>query len=249
MHYWINVDKSEYRYEFMKEQFDKLNIVNERISARTPDDIDFTKIIKNQESKSNPAEYACILSHLKAIQIGYDEGYEYFFILEDDINIIKINQKKLINLIKTFEKKNNCKIDILQLHTNSHPLIIELYNELGGSIINRTYNDTSLIKIRDRDYPSTGYYLISREGAKKLLDKFVIDFKNDTYDLSYSAWCAADNVLYRPVNTYILLYPIVTSNIKCGSLIHEEHIFNHDRSNEIIALIHKNNNLLHLLIE
>ena len=52
----------------MEKQFNKLNIENYRISALTPKDIDFSKIIKNKEANSSHAEYACIISHLKAIK-------------------------------------------------------------------------------------------------------------------------------------------------------------------------------------
>lgn len=232
----------------MEDQFNSLKIENKRIKAITPVDIDFNKIIKNKESINTPEEYACVLSHIKALYEGYNDGYEYFFVLEDDMNIIKIDEKKIINLIKQYETGNNCTIDMLQLYTNSHPLIIEMYNEIILSIKDNKFDVNTLIKIRDRDYPSTGYYIISRNGAKKLLDRFVIDYNENKFDLSYSFWCAADNILYRPIDTYILTFPIVTSNIKCGSLIHDTHLENHEIANNIIQTIHKQNNIINVFM-
>lgn len=232
----------------MEKQFNNLNIDNNRISAITPYDIDFDKIIKNEKSTNTPEEYACILSHIKAIYQGYNDGYEYFFILEDDMNIIKIDEDKIIKMIKSYETVNKCNIDILQLYTNSHPLIIEMYYKVINDIKNDIFNENSLIKIRDGDYPSTGYYIISRNGAKKLLDRFILDYNDNIYDLSYSYWCAADNILYRPLDTYILTYPIVTSNIECGSLIHDSHLTNHNIANNVIKSIHNQNNIIQIFM-
>jgi GR25 family glycosyltransferase involved in LPS biosynthesis len=248
MHYWINIDRCNDRRIFMEKQFNDLDIINERISAITPNDIKFDNIIKHIESTNTPEEYACILSHIKALYKGYNDGYEYFFVLEDDMNIIKIDETKIINLIKKYEKINNCIIDMVQLFTNSHPLIIEMYNDLVKDINESKFNENSLIKIRNRDYPSTGYYVVSREGAKKLLERFIIDYNEGKYDLSYSFWCAADNILYRPIDTYILTFPIVTSNIDCGSLIHNSHLSNHEIANKVIHSIHEKNNIIQLFM-
>lgn len=56
----------------MEKQFYDLNIENYRISVLTPEDINFSKIIKNNKANSSPVEYACILLHLKTIKTGYD---------------------------------------------------------------------------------------------------------------------------------------------------------------------------------
>jgi hypothetical protein len=108
------------------------------------------------------------------------------------------------------------------------------------------YNE--LIKIRDYDYPSTGYYLVSRKGAKKLLDKYVIDSKS--YDLSHKEceWSAADNIIYIAANSWIITYPITISNINYGSIIHPEHIYNHEYCNNVIREIWNKNNQFKLFI-
>lgn len=234
-YYWINIDRCVNRKIFMEKQF--INMNNERIDAKIPKNINFDNIIKNENSNSSGEEYGCILSHLYAIKRGYEEGHDYFYVVEDDMHIINLNDNKILSIIKDYEIRYECKIEMLQVFTNSHPLILEMYNE-------DFIKNNELIRNRDRDYPGTGCYLISRDGAKKILDKFVISFEDEKFDLSYSSWCCADNILYKQADTYILTYPVMVSNIEYGSEIHNSHIMNHKKANDIIVLIHSRNNQL-----
>lgn len=241
-HYWINIDKCIERKIFMETQLHTKNIENYRISAETPETISLYSIIRNNESINTPEEIACILSHLKAIKKGYDDGDEYFCILEDDMKINKLDFNKLFTYINKAQEKDNNKIELVQLYTNSHPFIIKMFSE--NTIGDTDYKDF-IIK-RTEDCPSTGYYLISRIGAKKLLDLFIL---SPTYfDLSYSFWTAADNVLYRPINSYILTYPIAVSIIEYGSTIHPEHLGNHRNANLVIKQIWSINSQLYKMV-
>ena len=96
-HYWINMDKCIDRKEFMDNQFKQKNIDNLRISAETPETIINYNIIRNDESitTTTPEEISCILSHLKAIEQGYDDGDSYFCILEDDLDFANIDFSKI----------------------------------------------------------------------------------------------------------------------------------------------------------
>jgi len=238
-HYWINIDECIIRKEFMEFQFNEKNISNYRISAVTPSKLNNYNIkIKEEEStKSNNAEISCIISHLLAIKKGYDDGDNYFCVAEDDIVAEKLDFNKIMNYIQQEENKTNEKIEILQLHTCSHICVIKLFNDyfLNNKIIIKSNNT----------YPSASYYLISREGAKKILDKYfsIID-NNITIDLSYNEWCVADNIIYITLNTYILTYPVIFTNIKLGSAIHPDHLINHENCNIIIKELwakHNNN--------
>lgn len=40
----------------------------------------------------------CIISHLKAIKKGYEDGEQYFCVVEDDMVIEKINFKKYLHI-------------------------------------------------------------------------------------------------------------------------------------------------------
>jgi GR25 family glycosyltransferase involved in LPS biosynthesis len=70
-HYWINIDSSVDRREYMTKQFKENNIDNFRISAETPETIKDCKIMRHPDSyDTKPVEIACLLSHLKAIKKG-----------------------------------------------------------------------------------------------------------------------------------------------------------------------------------
>ena len=235
-HYWINIDRCVDRRAYMESQFEEKSIDNYRISAETPATIADYDIIRNEGSieTTTPEEISCILSHLKAIEQGYDDGDAYFCVLEDDLELAKIDFGKMQKYIEDFQNKNNAVIDILQLFTNGHPPVIQLYNE--------HFLKNEVIVKRHDAYPSTAYYLISREGARKILDKYVLS--ENKYDLSYSSWTAADNIIYAAADAYVLTYPIAVSDITFGSIIHPAHLQNHECCNNIIRHIWNVNNQL-----
>lgn len=247
-HYWINMDKCVDRRRFMERQFFEHSIENYRISAETPETIksnDYT-IIRNAESISTttPEEIACILSHLKAIQQGYDDGdgdgeEAYFCVLEDDVAFINIDFGKIVKYIADVENKNKEKVEILQLYTSSHPVVIQLYNECflkNGNGGNGGCDGNVIVK-RTESYPGAVYYLVSRKAARKILDAYVVSKHTHKYDLSYSSWTAADNIIYAPVKSYVITYPVAITDIAFGSTLHPEHLPNHENCNNIIRHI------------
>lgn len=243
-YYWINIDTACKRREFMENQFKKLDIENYRISAFTPENIDFSKIIKNKDSTNIPTEYACILSHLEAIKRGYDDGDEYFIILEDDMNVEKFDDNKITKILNDYNKtSNNGIIEMLQIFNSAHPCIIQMYNDYF-------IKENKLIIKRDvLNYPGMGCYLLSHDGAKKIIDKFILSNNNDfNYDLSLSDWCCSDNILYKQTNTFVFTYPFVTTCSDFESHIHNDHIVYHKMANDIINKIHNLNNLKYLII-
>ena len=239
-HYWINMDKCVDRKEFMNNQFKQKNIDNLRISAETPETIINYNIIRNDESimTTTPEEISCILSHLKAIAQGYNDGDPYFCVLEDDLDFANIDFSKILNYIEEAQNKNNEKVEILQLYTSGHLVVIQLYNEY--------FLKNEVIIKRAESYPGAVYYLLSREGARKILDKYVLSKNN--YDISYSSWTAADNIIYAAVNSFVLTYPVVVTDIAYGSTLHPEHLPNHEYCNNIIRHIWNVNNQLKLFM-
>lgn len=239
-HYWINMDKCIDRKEFMNNQFKQKNIDNLRISAETPETIINYNIIRNDESimTTTPEEISCILSHLKAIAQGYNDGDPYFCVLEDDLDFANIDFSKILCYVEEAQNKNNDNVEILQLYTSGHPVVIQLYNE--------HFLKNEIIIKRAESYPGAVYYLLSREGARKILDKYVLSKNN--YDISYSSWTAADNIIYAAVNSFVLTYPVVVTDIAYGSTLHPEHLPNHEYCNNIIRRIWNVNNQLKLFM-
>ena len=272
-HYWINMERSLDRRKFMESQFFKYGIENYRISAETPETIkahDYT-IIRNADSMdcTTPEEIACILSHLKAIQQGYDDGGDdlvvgdggddlvvgdgggetdsdsYFCVLEDDITLLNIDFGKIVKYIN--KKKEGVgdvadDVEVLQLYTSSHPVVIQLYNEC----FLKNGDGSNVIVKRTESYPGAVYYLVSRKAARKILDAYVVS--KNKYDLSYSSWTAADNIIYAPVSSYVITYPVAITDIAFGSTLHPEHLPNHENCNNIIRHIWNVNNRLSLFV-
>jgi len=222
----------------MNDQFTNLPFLNERVSAVTPKNLKNYNIKKNISSKETDYEVCCLISHIKAIKKGYDQNHEYFIVCEDDMYIPDIDFDKLMKYISHYEIDNE-KIDILQMFTNGHPCILKLFNEefANGKFFKKHNNDK---------YPSAGLYLVSREGAKNILDQYMIS--NYDFDFSSSDWIVADNLIYQSVNTCILTYPFFVSNTNFISEIHSDHRKYHIMANNIVKEIQKKHNYNHLIL-
>ncbi len=232
-HYWINIDMCHERKEYMEQQFSAFDIDNLRISAETPQTIKEYTIHRHVNSKETDSEISCVLSHIKAIKQGYDDGDEFFCITEDDVCMRKIDFAKVMGYINDAVKKHGKEAEIIQLYMSGTPFIIEL----AEKYVFKKYSCPEFVVPRDGDYPGAVYYLITRSAAKKILDKFVIS--PTEYDLSSSGWTAADNILYTSLQAYMLTYPLVTTNVEYGSILHPSHLPNHHHANNVIKQIHK----------
>lgn len=215
-HYWINIERNIERQQFMSEQFAKYNLENYRVSAYTPDDFDSILVQKRPLTCKHPGcvtcefEFACICSHLKAIEEGLKSGDPYFAIMEDDVFIpFEIDYTELIK-----DMPNDT--EILQMLILYGETVMHLYKH-------HMYTNQRYIKWQYL-LPSTGFYIISREGGQKLLDLFY-DKKNKKYDFSQSPHqIVADVLLYKSVNTYATTHPYAFPNSKMGSEIHSDHL-------------------------
>jgi len=239
--YWINIDSSVYRKIFMELQFKKLNINNKRITAITPDNLkDYindtspyfcgNNCCLYNNNKDCPFEYACSTSHLEAIKEGYKSGAEYFVICEDDIYFpFKINFEEIIKNLP--EDWNIFQMMVLDEEANK-----QLYNLYENNI--------NIVKYHNNNrFYSTGMYLINRNGAQKILKKF-IDNKNNKYELtSKTPNRQADFLIYMNVNTYTSTFPYCYPNLKFISEIHPNHYFIHEVSiNKIKENLNKSDN-------
>lgn len=192
--YYININKSIERNDrFLSRinKFDNYNVI--RISAITPNDFSNYNI---QSSKLcsfilKPTEFACTLSHLKTIEIAYNNNDDYALIAEDDLIIDKnINWDYFISILP-----NNW--DIIQLY--SQPSI-----SFNLFFKQKIFKNNWLIKTNNF-IPSTVFYLISKSGMNKLLTKFVN--KNNITLQYHNKICVADNIIYNNLNRYVFTLP------------------------------------------
>ncbi len=237
-YYWINIDESTERKDYMLQQFKDNEINNTRISAITP--LNLANVIEDKEPyycgnscclsnncKDCIYEYCCVCSHLNSIKSGYKNGDEYFIVCEDDIYLpFTINFDKMINSApKDF--------DIIQLMVLDHE---------GNKFLNHLYNNEIFFTKFDdtKRLFSTGMYLISRKGANKILKLFT-NKNTGKYDLTnFKCIKQADFILYLYVNTYTLTYPLCYPTLKFISQIHPYHYYFHKISIDLMKEIIKN---------
>lgn len=215
-HFWINIDRNTKRQEFMSEQFAKHNLENYRVSAYTPADFDKILVQKRPLTCKYPGcvtceyEFACLCSHLKAMEEGLKTSDPYFAILEDDIYMpFKIDYEALIQDMPP-------DTEILQM--------LILYGETVKILYNYQMRSKQHYIKWQYLLPSTGMYIISREGAQRLLDLFY-NPTTKQYDFSESPYqIVADVLLYMTAKTYATTHPYAFPNIEMGSEIHSDHL-------------------------
>ena len=189
---YINLDRSVDRKKFIEKQLKKVSDNYTRVSA-----IDGKKITNikkgvvdgvdyaNEYHKLSTSELACLMSHIKAIKIAYEKGYDKALILEDDA---------VFYLKPLWE-------DSLDKITEMAPKdweIIKLFSHGGfGFSCNNFKKDFQKIKLNDICTGATAY-IINKSGMEKILNytKPYINIKKN-----YSKG-PADFFIYSLTNSY-----------------------------------------------
>lgn len=168
--YYINLERSPERKEFMEKQFKMYHIhnvicveavdgnllenFNEGVLHLNSTNPTFYKNDYDEGSFSMP-ELGCTLSHLKAIKMAYSDNCEYAYICEDDT---------AFTLVPFWVKT----IDTIMKEAPSNWTVLQLYFAANACYLdNDVYVDVN-------DYGtchSTAIYLINRKGMKNILDK------------------------------------------------------------------------------
>ena len=251
-HYWINIDRSVDRRAFMEAQFKKNSLDNQRVSAITPCDFDEVLEDRRPLTCKHPGcvrceyEYACISSHIKAMMEGLkDDTNDWFVVMEDDIVIpFAIDYRKMIReLLKAAPSEPSPPPQLIQLLILYGPTVKALYN------LSITQN-MPFIKWQYL-LPSTGMYIISREGAEILVGKY-FNHKNNKYDFTTCEYqVVADVALYSSINSYATTFPFAYPNIDLESEIHPEHYEAHKQTfldiKEVIEVAVGNKTIPYLL--
>lgn len=228
---WINLDRSQQRRENMEILFKKYNLDNIRISAVDGNSETFSNIDFG-ENKFNPKkkyQYACTMSHLKAIKYFVENiDSDNVIIMEDDVSFEFLDMWKY-NIKDVIDKKpKNC--DVLQLAFNwGNP----------NYFIEHKSN-----YVKWRNFYSTLSYLVTKKGAIKLINKLFpnnYNFTNTTKNFH-----VADVCLYKSVKTFTFKYPLFTypddndSNIGSNKSMHQ---VAKENSKLIYFLTKKSNNV------
>lgn len=215
-HYWINIDKNKKRQQFMEGQFTNLHLEHFRVSAYTPDDFDYMLNHKRPLTCKYPGcvtceyEFACICSHLKAMQQALQSEDDWFVIMEDDAQLPFVIDYEA--LIKDAPKDAEI-IQTLILYGNTITQLFNYYMHTKNVFIKWQYL-----------LPSTGMYIISRKGAQRLVNLFY-NQETKKYDFSKSPYqIVADVLLYETAKTYATTIPYAYPNPKMGSEIHPDHL-------------------------
>lgn len=135
----------------------------------------------------------CIHSHFKAIKTAYIDDCDMALIVEDDINLKNIF--KLNYILNNLPNNWEC----LQVHY-IEPLLLEYLtqNEKKNCLI-------------EGYFMSAACYLINRKGMQKLLN-FVSLGEELKPNFSISENGRAEEFVFRYINTYTMLYPILNTN-------------------------------------
>lgn len=209
--YWINLNRSIERKQFMEKQFKKYNIKNtHRIEA-----IDGDKLNENNHNyyhssgirKLTKYEIACCMSHIKALHNAFNDNNQYAIIMEDDCDFEYLNYQKT-QLIELFDIEQN--IDLIQLVTTmSHNELINQKPCKSNKILQQGFKWNA------------GAYIVTQKGLYKL-----------NYS-QHNELTEADHFIFTNVNTYHVVKPYFRIGNKYDTLIHEKEKSLHD--NFVIA--------------
>jgi GR25 family glycosyltransferase involved in LPS biosynthesis len=225
---WINLEISKNRRENMEKLLKNISLPNERINAIDGNNIKIPKL--NFERSLTKYEFACLLSHIKAITSLKDIDGDYFMICEDDISLNNtiLFKKDLKEIIK-----NSPTFDILMLQSTYFKELNNEYEKWSDF-----YKKKPLSFIG-----CTGSYIISRSGINKIIKNVTfIDDNNFIFNDKINKINTSDIYLYKLVNTYVYKYNFITSH-NIDSTINVKHLnefkrINHNHVMNMIRDIH-----------
>lgn len=214
--YYINLDRSIERNEFMIDQFRKWSITNySRISGYDGATISAGKLLHGKiPDKLTALEIGCVLSHLKAIRHFLETSeHEYAMICEDDAcfdtaQFWSFTWKDALNNLPY-------DWDIVQLAIiNAWAFVPRLHRRLTTDF-------------------SAACYLITRHHAAKVVKAHVVSRK---YRLDNGVKPAplSEHLLYNSGVTYSI--PLFCYNINMESLIHPEHVERVQRTSHALTM-------------
>lgn len=196
---YINLDKAVERRKYITNLFKEYNINNIRIKAVDTYHKNYYPYM--DVNKFTIYEYACLMSHLKAIEFFYNELDENECIIcEDDI---------CFDLLKYYSKSFNEYINECPYDYD----IINLFNGIGDTL--------KCVKFKHKSHWATHAYLITKKGAKKILDR--IPKRDNKYDFTNIDDIPADFLLYF-ICDKVYIKSLITMRSNNNSQLHPDHI-------------------------
>ncbi len=225
--YWINLDISEDRRMAMEDMFRSLGIVDtHRVSAmdinETLEFWDSERLVfhpnitleekdgrpSNKKHVENIYEYqeaACLLSHLEAIRLAYEDGHDLVLILEDDASL----SYNFANQWKPYVDRAPVDWKILQFATNNPNVVKQGVNLLDYFITWQPY------------HWSTRAYIINRSGMQTLMDKAhsLSVVGEDIWRIDEIPMVVADEVIYYVIGEAYTSTGLWVDSFNFGSTI------------------------------
>lgn len=216
--YWINLDRSIDRKQKMEEMFSDIIFLGkpiQRIEAIDGKTCTLHDKIKMKNKRNSNLEYACLLSHLKAIKTFSETDYKNAIIFEDDVTLE----------FKPFWKKSLQDIidnappdwEIIQLCYNTNTNLMHEYTL--NNYKNNHYGNIACMAA----------YIINNQAAKKFIRETYIQSTNK-YKLQDYHTHEADHYLYKCLRTYTYKYPYFIYPTDNDSTLHPEDLDSHVRS-------------------
>lgn len=159
--FYINLDRVPERRTFMEAQYAKVGLSGANrfsaIDARKPGALDQNRYVAGTGSRwgLRKSEIACFESHRAVWQRVWDQGLQAAAIFEDDAEMSGIAGEVIVSLLN-----GRSGYDFIKLDYAPKPLRFGREQEISGVTVRKMMEMT----------PSAGAYILSREGARKLLD-------------------------------------------------------------------------------
>jgi len=224
--------KNEQRKKSMEKRFLTLDI-----SCNFYEGCDLEQDIRIKEFKIGSS--SCMYGHLDMIyQFYYNTNKTYGIFCEDDILIHKDFKKLLPKIIQDFDY---LKLDVLLLGYLVTFPISEYYKEfpLKNNIYTKTESYPYNYYEFYNDIWGTQMYMISRENAKKIIDKYYYDYLEKTLKESNLPPFSADWTITKDGNR-ALLFPLIVIEDGKQNYEHDgQHNFHYNSfSNNYLEGIH-----------
>jgi GR25 family glycosyltransferase involved in LPS biosynthesis len=190
--FYINLDRSPHRNEFMVAQLKQLGVPATRCAAIDGNDINVRFV--NSYSLLTKYEIGCTLSHLRAIKQAYESGTEIAMICEDDVWFSTIS---LVPDLTQVVRNAPSDWEILQIQNQNMKTV---------SIDDLKYTRNAAPKIMF----GAACYLINRRGMKTIID---LTLKNETWHISGLPKAGvADVFIFHSATTYFTLPSLFVQN-------------------------------------